>query len=314
MFRILLMSELTYFSRVGVVFYELGRYYKAINCFLKSNESNLENIPDYTKYNTYYLASAYLNLGDQLNTVKYLNEYLLYDPKNNEVKSLIGWCYCLLDEFDLAENIYKQLIEQDINSVFYRIDYSLILFQLNRKEEALKQLVISERSTDEQILKKLICSHKNRVAGNISDAITELEEVVSDMGSLKGIHYPHLEDIFIHLSGYYGENNNPENSFLTLEKADKTFPGDCAIMNALSFVYAEQGSEMEVAIKLINECLKIQPENHCYLDTKGWVLFKLNKIEQAKKYIIKSLEKAPNYRVAKEHLRIIEDQRNRTEN
>lgn len=38
-----------------------------------------------------------------------------------------------------------------------------------------------------------------------------------------------------------------------------------------------------------NECLKKEPDNATYLDTYGWILFKMGKINEAKNYLEKAM-------------------------
>jgi len=50
--------------------------------------------------------------------------------------------------------------------------------------------------------------------------------------------------------------------------------------------------------------LRYQPENSIFLDTKGWVLFKLGRRDEAKAVLERCLELLPNYEDAREHYKI----------
>ena len=64
---------------------------------------------------------------------------------------------------------------------------------------------------------------------------------------------------------------------------------------------------MNDAQKMSKKSLENNPENASYLDTYGWILFKLGKYEDARDYIIKSLKVNGNSAVVNDHLGDIYD-------
>lgn len=73
-----------------------------------------------------------------------------------------------------------------------------------------------------------------------------------------------------------------------LEDVLKETPNDPSVNNDLGYLYADQGKNLEQAEQMIRKAVKAEPENGAYLDSLGWVLFKLGKKDEA----IPSLEKA----------------------
>jgi tetratricopeptide (TPR) repeat protein len=62
------------------------------------------------------------------------------------------------------------------------------------------------------------------------------------------------------------------------------------LKNTLAYMWAEQGTDLEEASKLINEVLQHAPNNAAYLDTKGWILFKMKRPYDALQYLLKAAE------------------------
>ncbi|MEI7947209.1 MAG: hypothetical protein WCJ02_10945 [bacterium] len=62
------------------------------------------------------------------------------------------------------------------------------------------------------------------------------------------------------------------------------------LKNTLAYMWAEQGTDLEEASKLINEVLKNTPNNAAYLDTKGWLLYKMKRPYDAIQYLLKAAE------------------------
>lgn len=67
-------------------------------------------------------------------------------------------------------------------------------------------------------------------------------------------------------------------------------PEDPGVNNDLGYLYADQGKNLEKAKTMIEKAVKAEPDNAAYLDSMGWVLFKLGEIEKATEW----LEKASN--------------------
>ncbi len=53
---------------------------------------------------------------------------------------------------------------------------------------------------------------------------------------------------------------------------------------------AERGIKLDKALKMVKKAVETEPENSSYLDTIGWVYFKMNNYQEAKKYIEKAIE------------------------
>lgn len=71
--------------------------------------------------------------------------------------------------------------------------------------------------------------------------------------------------------------------------------GSEQLKNTLAYLWAEQGVHLDEASSLINEVLQRAPSNAAYLDTKGWILFKMKRPYDALQYLLKAaeLEKDP---------------------
>ncbi|HTH46630.1 MAG TPA: tetratricopeptide repeat protein, partial [Candidatus Limnocylindria bacterium] len=59
-------------------------------------------------------------------------------------------------------------------------------------------------------------------------------------------------------------------------------------LNYLGYSWADRGVNLPRALEMIEKAVKAEPENPAYLDSLGWVLFKLGKPKEA----IAPLEKA----------------------
>jgi tetratricopeptide (TPR) repeat protein len=75
-------------------------------------------------------------------------------------------------------------------------------------------------------------------------------------------------------------------------------PKNPAILNALGYFLTIRTERYQEAFDLINEALLIKPEDSAILDSMGWVLFKLGRVEEAIPYLRKAFDQFPDPEVA----------------
>lgn len=75
-----------------------------------------------------------------------------------------------------------------------------------------------------------------------------------------------------------------------LEKFLAENPDDIGVNNDLGYLYADQGKNLEKARKMIQKAVDAEPENAAYLDSLGWVLFKLGKYKEAISWLNKATD------------------------
>lgn len=73
-----------------------------------------------------------------------------------------------------------------------------------------------------------------------------------------------------------------------LEQILDEYPSDIGAMNDLGYLWADQGKNLERALEMIEQAVAAEPDNQAYLDSLGWVYFRLGRFEQA----VAELEKA----------------------
>jgi len=86
-----------------------------------------------------------------------------------------------------------------------------------------------------------------------------------------------------------------------LQEAAAVHPDSPEVKNCLAYLWAERGENLPEANALINDALQHAPLNPAYLDTKGWILFKLNRPHDALQYLLKASELQPDEPVILDH-------------
>ncbi len=75
-------------------------------------------------------------------------------------------------------------------------------------------------------------------------------------------------------------------------------PNDAAALNALGYTWADQGVHLHKARDMIQRALQQQPDDPAFLDSMGWVLYRLGQLDDAEKYLTRALNSYPDAEVA----------------
>ena len=89
----------------------------------------------------------------------------------------------------------------------------------------------------------------------------------------------------------YDELDQDEKSEQEFLKCLELDPDNPDANNALGYFYAERGKNLKRAVRLIKKALKAAPKNGAYLDSLGWVYFKMGRTEEA----LELLEEAASF-------------------
>lgn len=80
------------------------------------------------------------------------------------------------------------------------------------------------------------------------------------------------------------------------------FPDNPLLLNNFSYSLCERDIRLIEALEMVKKALDIDPENGAYLDTIGWIYYKLKNYDYAEMYIKQAIEIRENSAVVFEHL------------
>jgi tetratricopeptide (TPR) repeat protein len=165
-------------------------------------------------------------------------------------------------------------------------------------EEVRAQLFADEGKTDAAIaeLKKLLDGKNDR------DTYMQMAEVYQ-----KGKNFAEMAKV-LDQAEKLSQNKQDRVSVLFLrgamyerqkqyDAAEKTFrqvidldPANAEAMNYLGYMLADQNVRLQEAQDLIRRAVNLEPNNYAYLDSLGWVYYRLNRLDEAAQQLMRSLE------------------------
>lgn len=92
-----------------------------------------------------------------------------------------------------------------------------------------------------------------------------------------------------------------DQAMVMMEKTISLNPEHADALNYLGYTLADQGRDLERAVVLIENAIRVEPDNGYFIDSLAWVYFKQKKIRQAWQEIKRAVRFAPEDPVIWEH-------------
>ena len=182
------------------------------------------------------LATYYLRLSLFDKAIKQLKDVLKLDPANSQGHYLLGLIYSSQKKLDLAAAEYEQILKTASHDNPENLEIYTYLAQLYFSQEKYNQAI-------EQFKHIIAVNPKNASA-------------------------------YYFLGSSYLETHVPLKAKECFQKALSIEPRHDGALNSLAFMQAEQGNNLDDALRMVRQAIDIDPANGAYYDTLGWVLFR----------------------------------------
>lgn len=93
-----------------------------------------------------------------------------------------------------------------------------------------------------------------------------------------------------------------EKSDALYERALTIDPTSALILNNYAYSLAERGIQLERSLSMAEVAVKAEPENPSYLDTLGWIYFRLGRYDEAERLILRAINAGEASAVVLEHM------------
>lgn len=96
--------------------------------------------------------------------------------------------------------------------------------------------------------------------------------------------------MMFNLAAAYERTDDFEQAVATFKQIIKLEPKFHPALNYLGYMYADSGIHLKEARKMLEQAIAIDTANAAYLDSYGWVLFKMGKLSEAETYLTKAID------------------------
>lgn len=184
-----------------------------------------------------------------------------------------------------------------------------VLFSLQRYDEVIGlSEEVNEKVPDDAAV-QFFTGASYMVKGDPESALVWLEQatLAPSRRNFRSVVYGTLADVYQDLDRWDDAVNAYEQA-LRLDSSNHN------AMNNYAYYLSVRGERLEDALELAESAIEMDPENASYLDTIGWIHFKLGNLESAKEYIIQAVETCDAGAEVFEHLGDIYEALNDPEN
>ncbi len=248
-----------------------------------------------------------------------LNEYVNNNYIEEEIKLYAIFDILQRENFTKRNRLFLDSLLHDLSTKnVYNLNFNKLLFQRNIQHNNLKEaLIINNRilAIDSLNLEfylskiqiefslekhtEVISSATKALAifpskGNfyLYKAFSE-EKIFSRKKSIStleiGLSFisdsKEKSDLLGTLADYYYSEGNKKKAFSSYEDAIQHNPLNYHSLNNYSYYLSLEKEQLTKALRMINIVVNDNPNNSTYLDTKGWILFKMGKYTEARDFL-----------------------------
>jgi len=110
------------------------------------------------------------------------------------------------------------------------------------------------------------------------------------------------ESVWFMRGAMYERMNKVDQAEVEFRKVLKFDPESAGAMNYLGYMLADRNLRLPEALDLITKALDKDPGNGAYLDSLGWVYYKLGRLPEAEQNLRRALEKTPRDPTVHDHM------------
>ena len=102
----------------------------------------------------------------------------------------------------------------------------------------------------------------------------------------------------------YAQKQN-KNAVDLYEKTLEIDSNNATAMNSMGYILADSGMDIMRALRLCRKAVDAKPQSAAYLDSLGWAYYKSGETVEARTWLRRALEIAPNEEEIKRHFKIV---------
>jgi tetratricopeptide (TPR) repeat protein len=206
----------------------------------------------------------------------------------------LGAIYLEDDDLLMTREQFTRAIDVADTSLDAHVQIGLTYYNMGETLEAEKVLLEGLAVNRDDFRLNYLLGLTLQAQGRTADALSYYE--IAAENNSQDINILSAMALAYNSIGKYEESDN------AYEKALRIDPNNPLILNNYAYNLSERGAKLDKALEMAKIAIDVEPENASYLDTMGWIYFKLKKYKLAEKYILKSLNLNGGSAVVNDHL------------
>ncbi|MCL2809029.1 MAG: tetratricopeptide repeat protein, partial [Treponema sp.] len=96
-----------------------------------------------------------------------------------------------------------------------------------------------------------------------------------------------------------------KNAIELYEKTLEIDSDNATALNSMGYILADSGLDVMRALRLCRRAVDVKPQSPAYLDSLGWAYYKSGETIEARTWLRRALDLAPNEETIKKHFKIV---------
>jgi tetratricopeptide (TPR) repeat protein len=271
--------------------------------------------PNRLTYNL-QLANIYLQTGDRKSAQRVFRKVINLADDDKSTLQRLGVMLLLNNENELAESCFYKVCELDPTDDQAQFTLGRIYLALDKDRDAQKrfEMAIAINDTVLRYWTNLafidLDADRNReaeaVIARALDVLPDNPPLLNMLGSSleRQKRYDEALDVlnrsasldtisvapYITIGFIFDETDQFEKAESTYVKALAIAPDNATLLNNYAYLLAARGIRLDEALEMSERSLVQTPDNPSYLDTIGWIYFKMGNPDRALEYLLKAKE------------------------
>jgi tetratricopeptide (TPR) repeat protein len=252
------------------------------------------------------LGALYLSSGDYPQAESVFISYLEADPDDPQVHFFLGRIALEKEDFNRAKSEFETTVALSDSVLDGWINLAMVYLRQDSTQRAIQIYQQARGKVRDDSYLLYMIGNVYAQKQNYDSALVYLSKA-SDKS-------PHETQILFSLGSVYERNGDFDQSVAIFERLLRIDSTNAQALNYLGYMFAEKGIRLEESLDMIQKALESDPNNAAYLDSYGWVLFRLGRLEEAEIQIKKALDAVSTDSIIHEHLGDIYQAQGWTEN
>ena len=196
--------------------------------------------------------------------------------RDGSIDSYIIDTYRAADDIERALEVSASALTEFPDNRQLRIQRADLIAQDGEPAEGVRLLrEIGEPEPDMEIYAAIVGVHQREK--DFQAAQDVLDEARANFDQNEQVHF--LQGALYESQDEY---ENAEDAFRKALEIDAANP---AVLNYLGYMLADNGTKLDEALEMVQQAVEADPINGAYLDSLGWVYFRLEQLELAEQYL-----------------------------
>lgn len=206
-------------------------------------------------------------------------------PENPDSQRRLGTMYFILDSLTQSDSVFTSLVNRGDNNPANHFYLGRIAYINQEYEQARDEFIVLTKLQSEVVdsWTDLGAAYRklNDLDGEISAYNTGLNHMQSEQDAVK---------LLFQMGAALDQSGDLDSCIAIFENILEHQPDHHQSMNYLGYTLADHNIRLDEARELVKKALSYEPDNAAYLDSYGWVFYRLGKYRTALKYLKRAAE------------------------